>query len=74
MTEKEPTYTLSVKESELTLLVSSLAYFEKRQLFLANMESRQGRDKQALARRETAAATFKLSERLYAIGANGGSR
>jgi hypothetical protein len=68
-TESEATFTVTVTESELTLLITSLAYMEKRQLFLATMASNQCRDKESLARRESAGTTAKLSERLFAIGA-----
>jgi hypothetical protein len=65
----EKRYVLSVTETELTLLCSSLEYMERRQLYLANLASNQGREKERLARIESAGTTVKLSERLYAIGA-----
>jgi hypothetical protein len=74
MTAEESIFSVTVTESELTLLISSLAYLEKRQLFLANMATNQGREKEALARRESAATTVQLSEKLYAIGAKEGPR
>jgi hypothetical protein len=70
----EESFTVTVTESELTLLVSSLSYMENRQLFLANLASNQGREKEALARRESAITTVTLSEKLYAIGAKEGPR
>jgi hypothetical protein len=72
--EESPVYTVIVTESELTLLVSSLAYMEKRQIFLSNLESNQGREKAALARLKTAAATVQLSDKLCTVGARKGTR
>jgi hypothetical protein len=68
--QPEREFLLKVTETELTLLVTSLEYMERRQLFLATLASNQGRDKESLARRESAGTTAKLSERLFAIGAD----
>jgi len=70
--DSESSFTVTVTESELNLLVSSLEYMEKRQLFLATMAANQGREKESLARRESAGTTAALSEKLYAIGAKEG--
>jgi hypothetical protein len=69
MTAQEPMFTLTLSESELTLLISSLSYMENRQLYLSNIAKNRGRTKEAEARLESAATTAKLVERLYAIGA-----
>ena len=68
----ESSFTVTVTESELNLLVSSLEYMARRQSFLENLATNQGRDREALARRESAGTTAALSERLYAIGAKEG--
>jgi hypothetical protein len=64
---KEEFFTITISESELILLVSSLAYLEKRQIFLSNMESNQGRENEALARLESASKTVDLSEKIQAV-------
>jgi hypothetical protein len=68
MTE-ERIYEISVTESELTLLCSSLEYMERRQLFLATLAGNQGREKEQIARIESGGTTVRLAEKLYAIGA-----
>jgi hypothetical protein len=70
--EPEATFEVTLSESELNLLVSSLEYMASRQSFLENLAINQGRDREALARRESAGTTAALSERLYAIGAKEG--
>jgi hypothetical protein len=65
----ERQFTLTVTETELTLLCSSLEYMGRRQLYLATLAANQGREKERLARIESAGTAVKLSERLYAIGA-----
>jgi hypothetical protein len=64
MSAEEATFTLTVSESELTLLVSALSHMEKRQLYLEALARTQGREKEARARRESAATTLQLAEKL----------
>jgi hypothetical protein len=51
---EESIFTITVTESELTLLVNALSYLEKRQLFIAAMESHQNRQSEAIDRCEAA--------------------
>ena len=67
--EPEREFTIRVTETELNLLLSALEHLGRRQRFLANLATNQARENEARARTEAAAATVKLSERLYAIGA-----
>jgi hypothetical protein len=71
---EESIFTVVLKESEIILLVSALHYLEKRLLFIANMEHSQGRDQEAVARRESASATVQLSDKLCTVGAKEGAR
>jgi hypothetical protein len=66
---KEQFFTITISEAELILLVSALHYLEKRLIFLANMESNQGREKEAIARLESASSTVELSEKIQAVRA-----
>jgi hypothetical protein len=65
----EKTFQIELTESQLNLIISALSWIEKRQLYLEVLARNHGRDKEALARRESATATVALSEKLYAIGA-----
>lgn len=69
MTAEEKVFSVTVTESELILLTSSLNHMERRQLFLANMADNNGRDREAVAHSESALAVVRLAEKLYAIGA-----
>lgn len=74
MNHEESIFTITVTESELTLLVNALSYLEKRQLFIAAMESHQNRQSEAIDRCEAAAETATLAAKLCAIGAKKGAR
>jgi hypothetical protein len=69
VSDAESIFTLQLTETELTLILSALSWLEKRQLYLENLARNHGRDREALARRESATTTVALSEKLYAIGA-----
>jgi hypothetical protein len=60
-TEPESEFTLRVTQTELTMLVTALEYLERRNLFIATLADNQGRDKEAIARRESAATTVDFS-------------
>jgi hypothetical protein len=68
----EGEFTLTISSFELTLLISSLEWMSRRQNFLALLATNQGRDQEAGARREGAAAISALSERLQIIAAKEG--
>ena len=65
---KDSIHTVTLTETERTTIISALEYWERRQLFLANLARHQGRAKEEQARNDTAAATAKLSDRIYRIG------
>jgi hypothetical protein len=65
------TYDVTLTETELTTIISALAYQQNRQGALAREDLKQGREREALARRESAEQTLALSERLAVIGAQG---
>jgi hypothetical protein len=54
---------LKVTEMELTLLVTLLEYMERRQLFLVNLASNQGRDKESFAQRWSSLAIELIEPR-----------
>ena len=70
----EREFALTVTQTELTMLVTALEYLERRNLFIATLADNQAREKEAVARRESAALASALSERLYAVGAEGEPR
>jgi hypothetical protein len=63
----EREFSLTVTQTELTTIVTALEYLERRHLFIATLAD--NREKEAVARRESAALASALSERLYAVGA-----
>jgi hypothetical protein len=67
--DPEREFGLRVTQTELTMLVTALEYLERRNLFIATLADNQAREKEAVARRESAALASALSERLYAVGA-----
>ena len=64
----ERTHTVTLTETERTTIISALEYWERRQMFLANLARHQGRTREEQARNDTAAATEKLADRIYRLG------
>ena len=62
--KSENSYTITLTESELSLLVSGLVVFEREQLRLANLAQEEGSALEAEARRLSASKIKQLADRI----------
>jgi hypothetical protein len=65
---KERVFTVGLTEFEITSLVGSLGSPEQTQLGLARKAKMEGNKKRETARRESAAKTLRLADRVFEIG------